>query len=145
VNVLETLLVVYILLLVLNGAVAIVLWFVYRKPILISLIGAWAFTLLNFASQAATLNSEVGSTLGFSTYIFSSWCLCRITSTILQEDFRFRPFWIGFGAALILFTLAHAMGQNFWAKSLPIALAVAAPQLYWAYRALRGKADKSSD
>lgn len=143
-NVLETLLVVYILLLVLNGAVAIVLWFVYRKPILISLIGAWAFTLLNFASQAATLNSEVGSILGFSTYIFSSWCLCRITAIILQEDFRFRPFWIGFGGALILFTLAHAMGLNFWAKSLPIALAVAAPQLYWAYRALRGKADKSS-
>ena len=96
-NVLETLLVVYSLLLILNGAVAIVLWFVYRKPILISLIGTWAFTLFNFVSQAATLNTELGSILGFGTYIFSSWCLCRIISTVLHEPFEFRPFWLGWG------------------------------------------------
>lgn len=143
-NVLETLLVVYSLLLVLNGAVAIVLWFVYRKPILIALIGTWAFTLFNFASQAATLNTELGSILGFGTYIFSCWCLCRIVATVLREDFIFRPFWLGWGASLILLAAAQLLELSFWCKALPIACAVAAPQLYWAYKALRSPPDKSS-
>ncbi|HMU66088.1 MAG TPA: response regulator, partial [Cellvibrionaceae bacterium] len=117
---------------------------VYRKPILISLIGTWAFTLFNFASQAATLNTELGSILGFGTYIFSSWCLCRIIATVLHGDFSFRPFWLGWGGSLILLAAAHLLQLDFWIKSLPIACAVAAPQLYWAYRALRGPADKSS-
>lgn len=143
-NVLETLLVVYSLLLILNGAVAIVLWFVYRKPILISLIGTWAFTLFNFASQAATLNTELGSILGFGTYIFSSWCLCRIISTVLHEPFEFRPFWLSWVASLILLAVGHLAQLDFWLKSLPIACALAAPQLYWAYRALRSPSDKSS-
>ncbi|MFO1368596.1 MAG: response regulator [Marinagarivorans sp.] len=143
-NVLETLLVVYSLLLILNGAVAIVLWFVYRKPILISLIGTWAFTLFNFVSQAATLNTELGSILGFGTYIFSSWCLCRIISTVLHEPFEFRPFWLGWGASLLLLAAGHLAQFDFWLKSLPIACALAAPQLYWAYRALRSPSDKSS-
>ena len=96
-NVLETLLVVYSLLLILNGAVAIVLWFVYRKPILISLIGTWAFTLFNFVSQAATLNTELGSILGLVPTFLAAGVLCRIISTVLHEPFEFRPFWLGWG------------------------------------------------
>ncbi|RYZ95022.1 MAG: hypothetical protein EOO68_19220, partial [Moraxellaceae bacterium] len=143
-NVLETLLVIYSLLLILNAALAIVLWFVYRKPILLSLIGTWAFTLLNFAIQAATLNSAAGSILGFGTYIFSCWFLSRIISTVLHQEFLFRPFWFAWGLSLALFTLAHFLNAPFWVQSMPIACAVAAPQLYWAYRALTTATGKSS-
>ncbi|HEY6528417.1 MAG TPA: ATP-binding protein [Cellvibrionaceae bacterium] len=143
-NVLETLLVIYSLLLILNGAVAIALWFVYRKPILLSLIAIWAFTLLNFAIQAATLNSAAGSILGFGTYIFSCWFLSRLISTVLHQEFLFRPFWFTWALSLALFTLAHFLDTAFWVQSLPIACAVAAPQLYWAYRALTTTKGKSS-
>lgn len=141
---LETLLIVYMFLLVLNAGVAVVLWTVYHKPILWLLIGVWVFTLINFLAQAATLNSPIGSILGFSSYIFTVWCLCKILAQVVKQPFNFRPMGALFGLGLLASLVGMlSYGAVSWSDpilvylALPIALALAAPQLIWAWRVLR--------
>jgi signal transduction histidine kinase/CheY-like chemotaxis protein len=139
---LETLLIVYIMLLVLNAGVSVVLWSIYRKPILIQLIGVWGFTLLNFLSQAVTLQSPLGSILGFSSYMLVAWCLCTILAEVTDKPLNFRPFFVGYLLGLGAFAALAAGGAGFTLMALPVAIAVAAPQLFWALRVLRQSTER---
>lgn len=133
---LETLLWVYPLLLLLNGCIAIALWAIYRKSIFGLLVGVWVATLVNFAGQGVFLDSTLASVLAFSTYIFASWFLCKILCTISHRPFSFRFFWALYALGLVLSIALCSVDASFVWVSLPLAVAVAAPQLTFAIKTL---------
>ncbi len=136
---LETLLWVYPLLLLLNGFVAVALWVIYRKAIFGLLVGVWCSTLLNIAAQGALLNSTLGTVLAFSSYIITTWFLCRILALVAHQPFSFRSYWFIFGLALIVTLAIYVAGGSFAQLALATAIAVAAPQISYALQILKNK------
>lgn len=134
---LETLLWVYPLLLLLNGFVALALWAIYRQYIFGLLVGVWASTLLNFAAQGALLHAPLAGILAFSSYIASAWFLCHILCFITHRQFSFRTYWGIYLLALIVSTVVYLSGAGFSLIALPLAVAVAAPQVSFAITALK--------
>ena len=126
---LKTLLWVYPLLLLLNAAIAVSLWVIYRKSIFGLLVGVWGFTLINFVAQGVALKSPIFSVLTFSSYIVTVWCLCQILSQTTRTHFTFRPYWLLFGLAFAFSIALYNLGLSFTWFALPLALAVAAPQI----------------
>lgn len=136
---LETLLWVYPLLLLLNGFVAVALWVIYRKAIFGLLVGVWCSTLLNIAAQGALLNSTLGTVLAFSSYIITTWFLCRILAWVAHQPFSFRSYWFIFGLALIVTLAIYVAGGSFAQLALATAIAVAVPQISYALQILKNK------
>lgn len=134
---LETLLWVYPLLLLLNGCVAIALWAIYRQFIFGLLVGVWASTLLNFAAQGALLDAPLAGILAFSSYIVSAWFLCHILCFITHQQFSFRTYWGIYLLALTVSVAVYFFGAGFSLIALPLAIAVAAPQVSFALKALK--------
>lgn len=133
---LETLLWVYPLLLLLNGIIAFALWAIYRKSIFGLLAGVWVSTLINFSGQGIFLDASLPGILAFSLYIAAAWFLCKILCTITHRDFSFRVYWIVYSLALIAsVTLAYFDAGFSWV-ALPLATAVAAPQIAFAVTTL---------
>lgn len=133
---LETLLWVYPLLLLLNGFIAIALWAIYRKSIFGLLVGVWVSTLVNFAGQGLFIEWSLPSILAFSTYIVTAWFLCKILSTITQCPFSFRVYWAIYLFALGLSLTLYVFDAGFMWVGLPLALAVAGPQIKFAVATL---------
>ena len=133
---LETLLWVYPLLLLLNGFIAVALWTIYRKSIFGLLVGVWASTLVNFSLQGAFLESSLASVLGFSTYIVTAWFLCKILCTITHQLFSFHSYWGIYLLALFTSVAVHYFDVGFPWVALPVALAVAIPQIKFAFLTL---------
>lgn len=136
---LETLLWVYPLLLLLNGVVAVALWATYRKSIFGLLAGVWGSTLLNFAAQGALIESLPGTVLAFSSYIIVAWFLCRIIALVAHEQFSFRNYWLIYGLALLVSVFAYLGDGTFSMVALPMAIAIATPQISAAIHILRNK------
>ena len=136
---LETLLWVYPLLLLLNGVVAVALWATYRKSIFGLLAGVWGSTLLNFAAQGALMKSLPGSVFAFSSYIIVAWFLCRIIALVAHEQFSFRSYWLIYGLAMLVSAFAYLGDGTFAMVALPMAIAIATPQISAAIQILRNK------
>lgn len=133
---LETLLWVYPLLLLLNGFIAIALWVIYRKGIFGLLVGVWGSTLINFVLQGHFLDSTLASVIAFSSYIVTSWLLCRILCTVTRCQFSFRSYWAIYALALFVSVAVNIFDDRFILVGLPVAIAVAAPQIRFAVTAL---------
>lgn len=140
-EILKTLLAVYVILLLTNGSIAFLLWFKTRNKLYVLLMGAWSFTLVNFFSQAATMTSELGSILAFSSYIVVAYCWANILREVTNDFFSFRPFYRLWAAAVLVTIGMYYFNPqiSFTILALPIAVSVAIPQLYTAYRTLMGK------
>ncbi len=140
-EILKTLLAVYIILLLTNGSIAFLLWFKTRNKLYVLLMGAWGFTLVNFFSQAATMASELGSILSFSTYIVVAYCWANILREVVNDFFSFRFFYRIWASAVVITIALYYLVPNisFTWLALPIAISVAIPQIYTAYRAITGK------
>ena len=134
---LETLLRVYPTLLLLNTLVAITLWFFYRRSIFTLLIGVWVTTLINFVAQGVFLNSPLGSIIAFSTYIVTAWFLFTLLAKVLNKPQSFKFYWIIYGVALCTSIVANELGHPFTFSAIPVAVAVALPQIQIASIALR--------
>ncbi|WP_039916380.1 hybrid sensor histidine kinase/response regulator [Cellvibrio mixtus] len=133
---LETLLWVYPLLLLLNGFVAIALWTIYRRYIFGLLVGVWASTLLNFAAQGALIDSPLSGALAFSSYIVTAWFLVYILCCITHQPFSFLRYWVIYLLALCVSVSAYLFGAGFAWVALPLAIAVALPQVNVAFKTL---------
>ncbi len=133
---LETLLWVYPLLLLLNGFVAIALWTIYRRYIFGLLVGVWASTLLNFAAQGALIDSPLSGALAFSSYIVTAWFLSYILCCITHQHFSFLRYWVIYLLALFVSVSAYIFDAGFAWVALPLAIAVALPQVNFAFKTL---------
>lgn len=134
---LETLLWVYPLLLLLNGFVAVALWAIYRKSVFGLLTGFWISTLVNFAVQGAFLHTQLLGVLAFSSYILAAWFLVKILCSVSHRKCAFRVYWEVYALAVVASICLHYLGAGFTVVALPIAIAVALPQISFAVHALR--------
>lgn len=137
-DVLEILLIVYSVLLLINTVFSIQLWLAYRHRLYLLLIGVWVFTLVNFVLQSLSLNSVLGSVLGFSTYILTAYCLCTMLAKISEIPFSFNKYWTFYAVGTSLSVVLQRMDYPFALMALPAAIAVAAPQITLALKKLLG-------
>lgn len=134
---LETLLRVYPTLLLLNAVVALTLWFFYRRSLFTLLIGVWISTLINFVAQGIFIESPLGSIIAFSTYIITAWFLFELLAKVIDKPLSFKPYWIIYSFALCTSILANHFGHPFTFSAVPVAIAVALPQIQIAIAVLR--------
>ena len=135
-DILSTLLIIYMILFFLNAAFACYLWARYRTRLYKMLVGVWTLTLLNFFLQHLFLDSELGSVLSFASYILVVYCLCSILAQVSSLEFKFRYFFIFFVVGVSLSCIFYVLSLSFAVIALPTALAVAVPQLYFALNKL---------
>lgn len=133
---LQILLYVFISLLSLNLLLSIQFWLNYKQKLNLLLIGVWLFTLINFVLQGIALGSQLATILAFSTYIFSAYCLCTILAQVSSIRFPFRKYWVVFVTALGTSIVLHFLSGSFTLVALPLALAMAAPQVILAINKL---------
>ena len=135
-NTLQVLLSIYSALLLINTVFSIQLWLTYRDRVYWLLIGVWAFTLINFVLQSLSLHSVMGSIIGFSSYIFAAYCLCRILARISAIPFSFNTYWMLYAIGITLSITLQLMDYAFALAALPVAIALAAPQISFALKKL---------
>ncbi|HEY7772015.1 MAG TPA: HAMP domain-containing sensor histidine kinase, partial [Marinagarivorans sp.] len=129
-EVLKAIIVCYAALLALSSVVACKLYFIYRtKPFLLLML-IWPMTLANFILQATFVDSMVGSILSFSTYFFSALCLSNLLYLITGIGLSWKKYSMAWAASLVLAALLGVFSSSFTLVSLPIAVAIAAPQLH---------------
>lgn len=128
-EILQTLLVVYIVILAINAAISAQMWLIHKSRPFLLLVGVWLFTLINFFLQGALIDNKFASILAFSTYLPAALCLTGILSAITDIPFKFRPYWIAFGVSLVATAVLYVFTTNFTLLALPVAVAIAAPQI----------------
>lgn len=131
-GILEILLVVYIVLIAINAAISIQLWFLYKSFPFALLIGVWGFTLINFILQGVVIDSTMFSVLAFSTYMFAGMCLTGVLCSIAGIPIKYAPYWVFFGVAVVVSFILNFVTNNFTVIALPIAIALAVPQIQFA-------------
>lgn len=128
-SVLETLLVVYTVLLAINAIISVQQWFLYRSKPFKLLIGVWVFTLVNFILQGLDVETKMFSILAFSTYIFAALCLTGVMCSIANISFNYRRYCTFYCISLVAATGLYYFTHNFTLAAIPVALSLAAPQL----------------
>lgn len=131
-GILEILLIVYIVLIAINAAISIQLWFLYKSFPFALLIGVWGFTLVNFVLQGVVIDSTMLSVLAFSSYMFAGMCLTGVLCSIAEIPIKYTPYWIFFGITVTASFLLNFVTDNFTLIALPVAIALAAPQIQFA-------------
>lgn len=128
-DVLQALLVCYAVLLALSSAVSLKLYLLYRTKAFLLLALTWPLTLLNFVLQGVFVDSGIGSAVGFSTYFFAALCLSKMMCVIAGIAFRWKVYVGLFFLAAAASATAGAFGASFLIVSMPLAIAIAAPQI----------------
>ncbi len=131
-GILEILLVVYIVLIAINAAISIQLWFLYKSFPFALLIGVWGFTLINFILQGVVIDSTMFSVLAFSTYMFAGMCLTGVLCSIAGIPIKYAPYWAFFGVMVVVSFILNFVTDNFTIIALPIAISLAVPQIQFA-------------
>lgn len=131
-GILEILLIVYIVLIAINAAISIQLWFLYKSFPFALLIGVWGFTLINFILQGVVIDSTMLSVLAFSTYMFAGMCLTGVLCSIAGIPIKYTPYWVFFGVTVIVSFFLNFVTNNFTIIALPIAISLAVPQIQFA-------------
>lgn len=131
-GILEILLIVYIVLIAINAVISIQLWFLYKSFPFALLIGVWGFTLVNFILQGVVIDSSMLSVLAFSTYMFAGMCLTGVLCSIAGIPIKYTPYWLFFGVTVIVSILLNFVTDNFTLIALPVAIALAVPQIQFA-------------
>ncbi|MEE8056927.1 MAG: response regulator [Pseudomonadales bacterium] len=144
-DLLKILLLVYIAILSLNTIFSVQLWFLYRLRLYLLLVGVWFFTLINLSLQAITLQSSLGSVMAFSSYIASAFCLCTILAEVSSLSFSFNKYWIAFFLGLAASLLISTQSSSFTLIALPVAAAIAMPQILLACNKLMGYRDHGTE
>lgn len=130
-NTLQTLLIVYIVSLSLNFIFSVQFWLVYKTATYKKLVLLWLLTTLNFLLQGMVAESILGSLLTFPTYIAVAYYSCSLLAETSAMPFQFRPFGILYLLSLAASMFLYTITDNFSVIALPIAIGVAAPQIYF--------------
>ena len=92
----------------------------------------WLLTTVNFALQGMFTESIAGSLLTFPTYIFVAYYASSLLAEISAIPFKFKPFISIYMLGLIGSLILYRITTNFTLIALPIAIGVAAPQVFFA-------------
>ncbi|RYY02060.1 MAG: response regulator [Gammaproteobacteria bacterium] len=133
---LSILLLVYIISLVINLAFAIQFWLAYRTTTYKKLVILWLLTTLNFILQGIVADSVLGSLLTFPTYIVVAYYACSLLAETSSMPFKFKPFGIIYLTGIVASLTIYATSNNFTYIAIPVALGVAAPQIFFALNKL---------
>lgn len=133
---LSTLLLVYIVSLLLNLTFAVQFWLAYKTSIYKKLVMLWLLTTINFFLQGMVTESILGSVLTFPTYIFVAYYACALLTEISAMPFNFKPFVVIYIISLVMGAIAFSLSDSFTIFSLPLAIGVAAPQIFFASKKL---------
>ncbi|RYY75345.1 MAG: response regulator [Gammaproteobacteria bacterium] len=131
-NTLSTLLLIYVISLLINLVFAVQFWWAYRTTTYKKLAILWLLTTLNFLLQAAVSDSLMGSLLTFPTYIFVAYYACSLLTETSSIPFNFRPFNIIYLFSLLISLTLYKLDFRFTFVAIPVAIGVAAPQLFFA-------------
>lgn len=135
-EVLQTLLVCYAVLLAISSIVCCKLWLFYRtKPFLLLML-VWPLTLANFVLQGFFVDSLAGSVFSFSTYFFSALCLAALLNVISETQFNWGGYGLVFAASCVTSATIYMLDGSFFWVALPVAIAIAAPQIFTALNKL---------
>jgi signal transduction histidine kinase/CheY-like chemotaxis protein len=136
VTTLSTLLWVYIISLLINLVFALQFWLAFKTSTYKKLVILWLLTTLNFIFQGIVADSLFGSLLAFPTYIFVAYYACSLLAEISSIQFKFKPFGIIYILGLTTSILIYNLSENFTFIALPVAIGVAAPQIFFALKKL---------
>ncbi len=131
-NTLSTLLLIYVISLLINLVFAIQFWWAYRTTTYKKLVILWLLTTLNFLLQAAVSDSLIDSLVTFPTYILVAYYACSLLTETSSIPFNFRPFYIIYLISLIVSLILYKLNYGFTLVAIPVAIGVAAPQLFFA-------------
>ncbi len=133
---LQTLLLVYIISLLLNSIFSLQFWLVYKTSTYKKLIILWLLTTLNFLLQGLVSESIIGSLLTFPTYIAVAYYACSLLAETSSMPFRWKPFGIVYVLSLAASTFLYHLTDSFTLIALPVAIGVAAPQIFFGLQKL---------
>lgn len=129
---LQTILLVYIISLLINLMFSLQFWLAYRTATYKKLVILWLLTTLNFLIQGAVAESIFASLITFPTYILVAYYACSLLAETSSMPFNFRVFGVIYLISLIVSLLCYRMTDNFLLVALPLAIGVAAPQIFFA-------------
>ena len=133
---LSILLLIYIISLLLNLTFAVQFWLAYKTSTYKKLAILWLLTTINFLLQGLVAESILGSLLTFPTYIFVAYYACSLLAEISSMPFKFKPFIIIYICSLAASIMLYKVTDNFTIFALPVAIGVAAPQIFFALNKL---------
>jgi len=136
VNTLQTLLLVYIVSLTLNFIFSVQFWLVYKTETYKKLVLLWLLTTINFLLQGVVAESILGSLLTFPTYIAVAYYSCSLLAETSSMPFQFRAFGILYLLSLVASVFLYTVTDSFSLIALPVAIGVAAPQIYYSLHKL---------
>lgn len=117
INQLQILLTIYSIILVINLAVSIVLYRLYRHKLFKLLIAVWGGCFLNFLLQGIYQNPGIGMYVSFSTYLLVSFYLHLFSNYVLKKNesfYKLAAVCVGlFFTGIIILLMSH---NYFWAS-----------------------------
>src|SRR5690606_36428342 len=131
---LESLLIVFAGLLVVNAFLAVVLWYRHRTPLYRAQVAVWLFGIASLVVQGL-VRSERWIPVAFALIsIPMSLALAELVGGVLGLERRWRLY-LGVAAVGLAIGLALTwMGAPFWARSLPMVVGAGGPLLDVAIR-----------
>lgn len=129
---LSTLLLIYIISLLINLVFAIQFWLAFKTSTYKKLVILWLLTTVNFILQGVVADSLFGSLLTYPTYIFVAYYACSLLAEMSSMPFNFKPFGFIYILGLATSALIYNLSNNFTLIALPVAIGVAAPQIFFA-------------
>ena len=133
---LESIIILYVGVVLLNTALSALLWARSRTPLHRSVFLLWASTVLSLGTQGGLDQNDLAITLGFSGVFLVNLSLAALIARISSQTLPVRVFVLVLMVAYAVSGLLFASGQSFLFVALPVAVAVAAPSLYVGLAAL---------
>lgn len=96
----------------------------------------WICTTLNFLLQGIVADSLLGSLLTFPTYIAVAYCSCALLAKVSSIPFNFKPFVVLYCVCVGLSLFLYTITDSFTLIAMPVAIAVAAPQIVFSLKKL---------
>lgn len=121
----------YVALVLLNAILTGVLWWRHRHSLIRSLFVLWALTMLGLITQGATAESShsLAIVLGFAPVFFVNLTLAWFIGDLVGLRAPFELAVVLWAVALAFSGAFHAVGMSFQFVALPVALAVGFPSL----------------
>lgn len=136
-SLIESLLIIYGGLLLINVALSALLWATQRTPLPRSLFYVWASQVAAFLAQGLAQANELAIVYTFSATFFANLAVAFLLARVVGLEVPWRTYSVVFGAGCGLSGVIYALGGPFWTFALPVCIAVALPLLRTAVETLR--------
>lgn len=135
-EIVNTLLVTYTGVLLINVVIASLLWYAYRHSLYKLTLLVWLGIFVNFALQAVFQENTLLMVFSFSTYFFCSFYLVQILESVAEIKLFSKRHSVVFLASLIVATTFSFFEVSFTLTAIPVAVAVAYPMFEASLRVL---------